>query len=357
MSRGTFSDGDAVERRIRGGVSPSAGVIDAVVADDGLRLGRLGTTRRVAHLRSGLIGFGPLEPLVGDSEVTDVLVNGDGAVWVDRGDGVARDPVIALDGPVEVRRLATRLAALAGRRLDDAQPWVDGLLPRGVRLHAILPPLVNDGAHISLRVPRHRGGGLDELARLGMLDHRQVEQVRAIVQQRRAYVVTGGTGTGKTTLLGAMLAEIPGSERVVIVEDVAEIGVEHPHVVRLQARQANTEGAGLVSMVDLVRQALRMRPDRLVVGEVRGPEVRDLLLALNTGHEGGCGTVHANRAKDVPARFEALGALAGMSREAVQAQLIGAISVIIHLRRVAGRRIVESITDLDGRPLPEVSPS
>lgn len=354
MSRELRPEGEAVERQIRGGVPPSDEAIDEVVAHDGVRLGVVGASRRGTHLRSGLIGFGPLEPLVCDRGVTDVLVNGDGAVWVDRGEGVTREPEIEIGGPTEVRRLATRLAALAGRRLDDAQPWVDGLLPRGVRLHAILPPLVNDGAHISLRVPRHQGGGLDDLVRLGMLDGDQARLVRSIVRQRLAYVVTGGTGTGKTTLLGAMLAEIPDRERVLIVEDVAEIGVHHPHVVRLQARQANTEGAGLVSMVDLVRQALRMRPDRLVVGEVRGPEVRDLLLALNTGHEGGCGTLHANRAEDVPARFEALGALAGMSRDAVHAQLAGAISIVIHLRRRHGRRVVESVTDLEGRPVREV---
>uniref|UniRef100_UPI0013B0554E ATPase, T2SS/T4P/T4SS family n=1 Tax=Janibacter anophelis TaxID=319054 RepID=UPI0013B0554E len=161
-------------------------------------------------------------------------------------------------------------------------------------------------------------------------------------------VVTGGTGTGKTTLLAALLAEVPADERLVVVEDVGEIQVGHPHVVRLQARSANTEGAGEVTMVDLVRQALRMRPDRLVVGEVRGAEVRDLLLALNTGHEGGCGTLHANRAEDVPSRLEALGALAGMSRDAVRAQVASALEVVVHLRREGGRRVVDSIGALPG---------
>lgn len=337
----------AIDEQVRAGRAPDVGVIDAVARSEAVRLGASGAARRSGELRADLMGLGALEPLVEDQLVTDVLVNGDGSVWVDRGEGVTRAEVVVGDADA-VRRLATRLSAIAGRRLDDAQPWVDGLLPRGIRLHAVLPPLVADGAHVSLRIPRHRGGGLDALVQLGMATAAQAEQLREVVTDKRAHVVTGGTGTGKTTLLAAMLAEVPPAERLLVVEDVGEIQVGHPHVVRLQARSANTEGAGEVTMVDLVRQALRMRPDRLVVGEVRGAEVRDLLLALNTGHEGGCGTLHANRAEDVPSRFEALGALAGMSREAVRAQLVSAIEVVVHLRRVGGRRVVDSIGPLPG---------
>ena len=338
----------AIDAQVRAGRAPDDAVIEEVARTEAVRLGSAGALRRSGQLRADLMGLGTLEPLVEDEAVTDVLVNGDGSVWVDRGAGVVAAGV-ELDGPEAVRRLATRLSAVAGRRLDDAQPWVDGLLPRGIRLHAVLPPLVAGGAHLSLRIPRHRGGGLDALVTLGMASAGQAARLREIVHGRQAYVVTGGTGTGKTTLLAALLAEVPAAERLVVVEDVGEIDVGHPHVVRLQARSANTEGAGEVTMVDLVRQAVRMRPDRLVVGEVRGAEVRDLLLALNTGHEGGCGTLHANRAEDVPSRLEALGALAGMSRDAVRAQVASALEVVVHLRRVGGRRVVDSIGPLPVR--------
>lgn len=338
----------AIDEQVRAGQAPDESAIAHVARAESVRLGTSGAQRRSGELQAELMGLGVLEPVVADERVTDVLVNGDGSVWVDRGEGVQRVEDVEVGDAASVRRLATRLSAVAGRRLDDAQPWVDGLLPRGIRLHAVLPPLVVGGPHLSLRIPRHRGGGLDALVGLGMATPRQAAQLREVVSGRRAYVVTGGTGTGKTTLLAALLAEVPAAERVLVVEDVGEIQVRHPHVVRLQARSANTEGAGEVTMVDLVRQALRMRPDRLVVGEVRGAEVRDLLLALNTGHEGGCGTLHANRALDVPSRFEALGALAGMSREAVRAQLASAIEVVVHLRRVGGRRVVDSVGALPG---------
>lgn len=335
----------AIDAHVQAGRAPDERVIDDVAQAEQVRLGSSGARRRSGELRADLMGLGVLEPLVQDERVTDLLVNGDGSVWLDRGEGVTRADVVVGD-PGDVRRLATRLSAVAGRRLDDAQPWVDGLLPRGIRLHAVLPPLVAGGAHLSLRIPRQRSGGLDALVALGMATPVQADQLREIVRDRRAYVVTGGTGTGKTTLLAGLLAEVPAVERIVVVEDVGEIQVGHPHVIRLQARSANTEGAGEVTMVDLVRQALRMRPDRLVVGEVRGAEVRELLLALNTGHEGGCGTLHANRADDVPSRLEALGALAGMSREAVRAQVASAIEVVVHLRRVGGRRVIDSIGPL-----------
>ncbi|WP_242612850.1 TadA family conjugal transfer-associated ATPase [Janibacter limosus] len=337
----------AIDAHVQAGRAPDEQVIEEVARSEEVRLGGSGAVRRSGELRADLMGLGVLESFVGDERVTDVLVNGDGTVWVDRGRGVTRADVEVGDEGA-VRRLATRLSALAGRRLDDAQPWVDGLLPRGIRLHAVLPPLVAGGAHISLRVPRHRAGGLSALVDLQMATPRQADQLREVVRDRQAYVVTGGTGTGKTTLLAALLAEVPADERLVVVEDVGEIQVGHPHVVRLQARSANTEGAGEVTMVQLVRQALRMRPDRLVVGEVRGAEVRDLLLALNTGHEGGCGTLHANRAADVPSRLEALGALAGMSPEAVRAQVASALEVVVHLRRAGGRRVIDSIGPLPG---------
>ena len=338
-----MSGAEHIAGRIRRGESPDERAVGRVATLDAVRLGSQGTSDARAALAAEVLGFGPLEHLVADRTVTDVLVNGDGSVWVDRGAGV--EPAgLDLPDAAAARRLGVRLAALAGRRLDESQPWVDGLLPGGVRLHAVLPPLVDGGAHLSLRIPRARADGLAPLRATGMFDERVEALLRALVRRRRSFVVSGGTGCGKTTLLAAMLAEVPADERVVVVEDVRELSVSHPHVVLLQGRGANVEGHGQVGLVDLVRQALRMRPDRLVVGEVRGAEVREMLAALNTGHEGGCGTLHANTPADVPARFDALGALAGMPPDAVQRQLASAVEAVVHVERVATGRRVASVS-------------
>jgi pilus assembly protein CpaF len=285
-----------------------------------------------------------IRSLIDDHRVTDIVINGDGSVWVDRGEHLER-AACALADPTAVRRLAVRLAATAGRRLDDAMPYADGQLPGGVRLHAVLGPIATDGAHISLRVPRRTTFGLEDLESTGFLSPDQATHVRALIDSRRSILVSGGTGTGKTTLLAALLAGMPTTERIVVVEDVSELHVRHPHVVRLQSRHRNVEGVGEVTMADLVRQALRMRPDRLVVGEVRGVEVIDLFRAFNTGHDGGCATVHANSAHDVMARLEALGALAGLPAAAVRTQAHAAIDAVIHVERVSGRRRVREIVD------------
>ena len=232
-----------------------------------------------------------------------------------------------------LRRLAQRLAAAAGRRLDDAAPYVDARLPGGVRLHAVLPPVSPVGTCLSLRSPRRRAFTLGELVEAGTVCERGAELLAAMVTARVAFLITGGTGTGKTTLLSCLLGLAAPHERLLLVEDSAELRPEHPHVVRLEARPPNVEGAGGVTLHDLVRQALRTRPDRLVVGEVRGSEVISLLAALNTGHEGGCGTLHANAPADVPARLEALGCAAGLSREAVHSQLAAALDLVVHLDR------------------------
>jgi pilus assembly protein CpaF len=329
--------------RIRRGQGPDSASVHHIAAADAARLGETGVESARAVLASEVLGLGPLESCVADPAVTDVLVNGDGTVWLDRGDGGVVRAELDLD-PASARRLAVRLAGLAGRRLDESQPWVDGLLPSGIRLHAILPPLVDGGAHVSLRVPRASGVGLAALRARGMFDATVEDLLRALVLRRSSFVVSGGTGCGKTTLLAAMLAEVPECERIVVVEDVRELAVAHPHVVRLQGRGPNVEGHGGVGLVDLVRQALRMRPDRLVVGEVRGAEVREMLAALNTGHEGGCGTLHANAPADVPHRFDALGALAAMPRDAVQTQLASAVQTVVHVERGVGGRRVASLS-------------
>ena len=327
---------------IRAGHGPTARRVDDVVSDSSLVLGRGGVDAAAARLSSEVLGAGPLDPLLAREDVTDVLVNGTAGVWIDSGAGLTQADC-ELGDEEKVRRLAVRLAGLARRRLDEASPYVDGLLPGGVRLHALLPPLVDGGAHLSLRIPRRRVSSLAQLQAAGAFPQEWTQVLAAIVAGRHSFVVSGGTGSGKTTLLAALLAGVEVGERIVVVEDVRELAVVHPHTVRLQTRPANVEGSGHVDMVALVRQSLRMRPDRLVVGEVRGAEVREMLSALNTGHEGGCGTIHANSSVDVVTRFEALGALADMSPEATRTQLGSALSVVIHLRRHHGHRYVESI--------------
>lgn len=298
----------------------------------------------VARLRQDSIGAGILQPLVELPGVTDVLVNAPDEVYLDRGSGLEPASVRFAD-EAEVRRLATRLAASVGRRLDDGSPFVDARLPDGVRVHAVLGCVAEAGTCLSLRIPNRRRFSLADWVVNASMSTQAAELLAALVAQRRAFLISGGTGSGKTTLLAAMLAMVPPSERIVIAEDSRELQPDHPHCVRMEARPANTEGRGAITLTDLVRQSLRMRPDRLVVGEVRGAELADLLSAMNTGHEGGCGTVHANSAADVPARLEALGALAGLGRDALHAQLASAIQVLIHVtRRADGRRWLAEIS-------------
>lgn len=297
----------------------------------------------LAQLRRNSIGAGPLDELLAEPGVSDVVVNGHREVFVDRGSGLERSTVRFVDDE-QVRRLAIRMAAAAGRRLDDASPFVDGRLPGGVRLHAVLAPVAAPGTCLSLRVPAPRSFSLEDLVAAGSLSPDGADLLRAVVARRLPFLISGGTGTGKTTLLSALLSLAPAHERMVIVEDARELSPNHPHCVRLEGRAANAEGAGAISLTTLVRQALRMRPDRVVLGEARGAELTDLLTALNTGHEGGCGTVHANSVMDVPARLEALASLGGLGRAACHAQIAAALRLVVHLRREArGARRVEQV--------------
>ncbi len=294
-------------------------------------------------LHRDVVGAGPLEPLLRLEGVTDVLVNGADQVWIDRGGGLELTEIRFADDHA-VRRLAQRLAATGGRRLDDASPYADLRLPDGTRFHAVLAPVSRPGTVLSLRVPRHRVFTLAELVAAGAVSADGAALLELVVQHRLAFLVSGGTGSGKTTLLNALLSRVGADERLVLVEDASELRPDHGHVVALEARPPNIEGAGEVTLRSLVRQALRMRPDRLVVGEVRGAEVVDMLAAMNTGHEGGCATIHANSAADVPSRVEGLALAAGLSREAVHSQLYSALDVVIHLGRGReGRRRVKEV--------------
>lgn len=332
----------AMWAEIASGRGPNTTSVERLAAQDEAVFSRSQRTELARRIGADVLAAGPLEPLLDAPGVTDVLVNAPDAVWVDRGAGLERTD-IQFDDAEAIRRLAVRLASAAGRRLDDASPFVDAVLPSGARLHAILPPLVDGSAHISLRIPSANRPNLQQLVDAGSVPPDIAALLTGMITNKVAFVVSGGTGSGKTTLLGALLAHVAPDERIVLVEDVRELVVDHPHVVRLEGRSANVEGAGEVPLVTLVRQSLRMRPDRVVVGEVRGSEVRELMAALNTGHAGGCGTVHANTPADVPARFEALGALAGMNPQAVRTQLRSAINVVLHVERHSGRRQLASI--------------
>jgi pilus assembly protein CpaF len=333
---------DAVRQRLaESGAEPTPARVAAALRAQGRLLGDTEILGAAQELRSELVGSGPLEALLADPAVTDVLVAAPDRVWVDRGSGLELTGVTFPD-VIAVRRLAQRLATVAGRRLDDARPWVDARLPDGTRMHAVLEPVAVGSTCLSLRVVRPKAFSLEELVAAGTVPPDGDRVLRALIDARMSFLVSGGTGSGKTTLLSSLLGLVGPAERIVLAEDSAELRPDHPHVVRLESRPPNQEGAGRVTLRDLVRQALRMRPDRLVVGEVRGAEVTELLAALNTGHEG-CGTVHANAAVDVPARLEALGTAAGLDRAALHSQLAAAVAVVIHLVRDRGgrRRVAE----------------
>ena len=327
-------------------------VAAAIRAESGGVLGDAEVLSNMRVLQTELTGAGILEPLLCADGTTDVLVTAPDAVWVDDGNGLRRTSIRFADDAA-VRRLAQRLALAAGRRLDEAQPWVDGQLSGlgtgqlTVRLHAVLPPVAADGMCLSLRVLRPAS---QDLAALTRTRHHPTAGSRSA---RRDHPCTAGVPDlgwhrcRKDDVVGGDLGAVPADERIVCVEDAAELAPRHPHLVKLVARCANVEGVGEVTVRDLVKQALRMRPDRIVVGEVRGAEVVDLLAALNTGHDGGGGTVHANNPAEVPARLEALAVLGGLDRAALHSQLAAAVQVVLHVRRDrAGRRRLSEIAVL-----------
>jgi len=294
----------------------------------------------VADVLAAVRGLGPLEALLDDPEVTDVLVNGPGPVWVERGGRLERTTIV-IPTRDDVMRLVERAVAPLGLRIDLSSPYVDARLPDGSRLHASIPPIAVDGPFLAIRRFAAVGVSLDDLAgeAIGAL-------LAAAVRRRRTIVVSGATGAGKTTMLNALAAEIDERERIITVEDTAELRLPHDHVVRLEARPANADGVGEVSIRDLVRNALRMRPDRIIVGECRGGEAFDMLQAINTGHLGSMTTCHANSAADALVRLEAMALLAGVGLppEAVRRQLERAIDLVVHLeRRADGSRRVASV--------------
>lgn len=316
--------------------------VAAAVSGTGRLLGAAGSLVAMDRISAELNGLGPLQPLALDPSVTDIFVNAPDSVWLDRGAGP--EPVdVAFEDESALRALAIRLIATGGRRLDDSSPCVDVRIAPGYRIHAVLPPVSSSGTLLSIRIGRRRSFTLAELQAAGCVHPVLAAVLRRIIGSRLGFLVSGATGAGKTTLLSTLLGLCLPGERLVLVEDAAELQPDHPHVLTLEARHANAEGAGSIDLQELVRQALRMNPGRLIVGECRGAEVRELLMALNTGHSGGGGTIHANSAADVPARLAGLGVLAGMSTEAVALQASSALDVVVHVDRGANGRLVSQI--------------
>jgi pilus assembly protein CpaF len=340
---------DSVRRAVLTGQVQATGAAFAdAVGSSGMLLGSEGILSALDTVRAELKGLGPLEPLLEDGSVTDILVNGPDDVWVDGSAGLRRVGLV-FPRDEDVRALAVRLVAAGGRRLDDGNPAVDVRL-EGLRIHAVLPPISTAGTLLSIRIRRQRVFSLAELTESGTLAPVMADVLTLMMRRRLNFLISGGTGTGKTTLLSTLLGLADPQERVVLVEDAAELNPAHQHTVGLQTRHGNLEGAGVLDLTELVRQALRMRPDRLVVGECRGAEVRELLAAMNTGHDGGGGTLHANSAAAVPARLAALAALAGLTPAALAVQAASALDLVIHVVRDARCRRVESIGVLELDP-------
>lgn len=330
-------------RRLAAQGMAASSAVAMTSADHAGSLSRLETWRELNAASLGMPAR--LELLLTSPGVTDVLINGRD-VWVDRGGGLTRQEM-DLGTAQDSRGLAVRMAAAAGRRLDDASPVVDAVLGDRFRLHAVLPPVSREGASISLRVVRTEPFTVEELIESGTLGGEIAAELVAAVEHSKSLLICGGTGAGKTTLLASLLGHVPPDQRIVCIEEVSELAIDHPHVVRLQSRPANVEGEGEVSLDDLVRAAVRMRPDRLVLGECRGAEVREVLTAMNTGHSGSCATIHANSIQDVPARLFALGALAGMDQPTVSALAAPAFDLLVFMERDhVGNRRVTSVGEL-----------
>ena len=319
---------------------------------DELKIALNETERRqvIQGIQDEMLGLGPLEPLLADPGISDILVNGPHQTWIERRGRLERSAV-RFDDDAHLRRVIDRIVSRIGRRVDEMSPMVDARLPDGSRVNAVIPPLAIDGASLSIR----RFGGdaltLQELVRLQALTPGMAELIAALVQARLNVLVSGGTGSGKTTLLNAMSASIPASERIITIEDAAELQLQQPHVVRLESRPPNIEGEGEVSQRALLRNSLRMRPDRIILGEVRGAEVLDMLQAMNTGHDGSMTTLHANSPRDALTRLEHMLGMAGMQLDtrAMRQQIGSALTVVIQVARLSdGQRKVVSLQEITG---------
>lgn len=342
--RGRLVERRRTEAAAGGEPVPLAEAVEEIVAE-GAAVLEPGTRERISELiLREAVGLGPLEDLLADPAVEEVMVNGHERVYVERAGRIERTDV-AYPSEQALRDAIERILTPLGRRVDELSPMADARLQDGSRVHVVIPPLAVDGPSLSIRRFTAVRPDPDELVELGTLTPELRDELGAAVAARRSLLVSGGTGSGKTTLLNALSACIAREERVITIEDAAELRLRQPHVVRLESRPANVEDRGLVTIRDLLRNALRMRPDRIVIGEVRGPEALDLLMALNTGHEGALSTVHANSPEDALRRIETLALMAGLGlpHEAIREQLGRGFDLVIHLARLSdgSRRVVE----------------
>ncbi len=304
--------------------------------------------RLVEELTNDILGHGPLERLLADDTVSEIMVNAPDDVWIER-EGILHRTTVQFTDESQLRRIINKMVAEVGRRIDEGQPMVDARMPDGSRINAIIPPLSLSGALLTIRKFGAERLDIDALVRLGTLTPETADLLRRCVEARLNILISGGTGAGKTTLLNAMSAGIPDSERIVTIEDAAELRLAQRHVLRLECRPKNIEGEGEVTIRDLLRNTLRMRPDRIVVGEVRGAEALDMLQAMNTGHDGSLSTIHANTPRDALARVETMVLMAGydLPLRAIRQQIASAIDLIIQLERVHdGTRKAMAITEV-----------
>jgi len=342
---------DARREAAAAGALPSeelAAEVSGLVQREAALLGPADREALVARVLRDTVGLGPLEDLLADPSVEEVMVNGPGQVYVERGGRIEATDACFADEE-ELRNAIERILAPLGRRIDELSPMVDARLADGSRVNAVIPPLAIDGPALSIRRFGAARPGVRELVELGTLSESQAELLEQVVGERRSVLVSGGTGSGKTTLLNALSGFVLPDERLVTIEDAAELRLQRRHVVRLESRPAGVEGRGEVTVRDLLRNALRMRPDRIVIGEVRGPEALDLLTALNTGHRGALSTVHANSPADALARLETLALMAGLGlpHEAIATQVRRGIDLVVHLERFEdGSRRVTEIADV-----------
>jgi pilus assembly protein CpaF len=302
----------------------------------------------VTEIGDDVLGHGPLERLLADDSITEIMVNGPFDVWVERAGTLHRSSVRFQDES-QLRRVINKMVAEVGRRIDESQPMVDARMPDGSRINAVIPPLSLGGPLLTIRRFGHERLGLDEMVRFGTLTPDTSEFLGLCVEAKLNVLISGGTGAGKTTLLNGLSAAIPHDERIITIEDAAELRLEQAHVLRLECRPRNIEGGGEVTIRDLVRNSLRMRPDRIVVGEVRGVEALDMLQALNTGHDGSLCTVHANSPRDALTRVETMVLMAGydLPLRAIRQQIASALDLVVHLERMLdGSRRVTSITEV-----------
>lgn len=328
-------------------------VCEGFLAEQRVPLSVVSRQRVINSIADEVLGLGPLEPLMADREITDILVNGANNVYVERFGKLERTQIV-FNNEAHLMNIIDRIVTGVGRRIDESSPMVDARLKDGSRVNAIIPPLAIDGAALSIRRFDPERLGISDLVKSGTLNDDLVKVLEAIVRARLNIVVSGGTGSGKTTLLNLMSGFIPSSERIVTVEDSAELQLQQPHVVRLETRPPNIEGHGMVTQRDLVRNSLRMRPDRIVLGEVRGGEALDMLQAMNTGHDGSLTTIHANSPRDALVRIENLVSMSGVSFPiaALRRQITAAINLLIHIERMLDghRRVVSlvEVNDMEG---------